>query len=65
MNVVPGWWCLITLLEVQVPLEAGPMVAGAVSIAARSVYQDKQAALLLSAVFQEPQILIGKVVCRA
>lgn len=45
-NVVPGWWWLITLLEVRVQLESGPMVDGAVSIAVRSVYPGKQAGLL-------------------
>jgi len=44
---------------------AGHMVDGAVSIAVRSVYPGKQAALLLSDVLQETQNLAGKVLRRA
>ena len=65
MNVVPGWWWLIILLEVLVPSGAGPMVVGAVSIAVQSVYPGKRACLLLSDLLQEAENTTGKVVRRA
>jgi hypothetical protein len=62
VNVVPGWWWEITLLEARPPSEAGPIADGAVSIAVQSAYPGKQACLLLSDLLQEAENTAGKVV---